>query len=107
MLDGNKLTVAPLRNLPVIKDLATDMVPFFDKWVEAEGVHHSSKSRHDRIEQIDPARSARVEANTGVECNNCSICYAECDTVAGNTNYLGPAALQREWTLYHDARDDD
>ena len=107
VLDGNKLTVAPLRNLPVIKDLATDMDPFFDKWVEAEGVHHPSKTRDGAIELIDPENSARVEANTGIECINCSICYAACDTVAGNTDYLGPAALQRAWTLYNDTRDDD
>ncbi|MBT5729693.1 MAG: succinate dehydrogenase/fumarate reductase iron-sulfur subunit, partial [Alphaproteobacteria bacterium] len=34
------LEIAPLRNLPVIKDLATNMDPFFDKWVKAEAVHH-------------------------------------------------------------------
>ena len=31
------LEVAPLANLPVVKDLATDMAPFFDKWAKAEG----------------------------------------------------------------------
>lgn len=105
VLDGNKLVVAPLRNLPVIKDLATDMDPFFDKWVAAEGVHHPSKSRHDPIEQIDPESSSRVEANMGIECINCSICYSSCDTVTGNFDYLGPAALQRAWTLYNDTKD--
>ncbi len=103
--DGDRLRVAPLRNLPIIKDLATDMDPFFDKWVAAEGKHHPSKSREDQIEQIDPENSARVEANSGIECINCSVCYAACDTVAGNPDYLGPAALQRAWTLYNDARD--
>ena len=34
----NRLEIAPLRNLPVIKDLAVDMDPFFDKWVAAEAV---------------------------------------------------------------------
>jgi len=40
VLKGNAVEIAPLRNLPVIKDLVTDMDPFFDKWVAAEGVHH-------------------------------------------------------------------
>ena len=31
--EDNRLEIAPLRNLPVIKDLAVDMDPFFDKWV--------------------------------------------------------------------------
>ena len=106
-IKGNKLQVAPLRNLPVIKDLAADMDPFFDKWVEAEAVHHPSKTRHDPIEQIDPDDAARLEANQGIECINCAVCYSACDTVAGNPDYLGPAALQRSWTLYNDAKDAD
>lgn len=105
VLNGNRLEVAPLRNLPVIKDLATDMDVFFDKWVAAEGLHHPSKSRQDPIETISPQSPGRVVANDGIECINCSVCYASCDTVTGNPDYLGPAALQRAWTVYNDARD--
>ena len=104
-LKENRISIGPLRNLPVIKDLATDMDPFFDKWVAAEGMHHPSRTRDDAIEQIDPEDGARLEANKGIECINCSVCYAACDTVAGNDDYLGPAALQRAWTLYNDAKD--
>jgi fumarate reductase iron-sulfur subunit len=103
-LKGNQISIGPLRNLPVIKDLVTDMDPFFDKWVAAEGVHHPSRTRDDAIEQIDPEDASRREANKGIECINCSVCYAACDTVAGNADYLGPAALQRAWTLYNDAK---
>ncbi|NRB31512.1 MAG: succinate dehydrogenase/fumarate reductase iron-sulfur subunit [Rhizobiaceae bacterium] len=102
----NRLEIAPLRNLPVIKDLAADMDPFFDKWVGAEGVHHPSRSRHDPIAPIDPTSAHRIEASEGIECINCAVCYAACDTVAANDDYLGPAALQRAWTLYNDAKDD-
>jgi len=104
-LQDNRIRIGPLRNLPVIKDLATDMDPFFDKWVAAEGMHHPSRTREDAIEQIDPEDGARLEANKGIECINCSVCYAACDTVAGNADYLGPAALLRAWTLYNDAKD--
>ncbi len=105
VLDGGEVTVGPLRNLPVIKDLAVDMDPFFDKWIAAEGVHHGALTRDDPIEPIDAENTARVEANAGIECINCSVCYAACDTVAGNAEYLGPAALQRAWTLLNDAKD--
>ena len=104
-LQDNRISIGPLRNLPVIKDLATDMDPFFNKWVAAEGMHHPTRSRDDAIEQIDPEDTARQQANEGIECINCSVCYAACDTVTGNDDYLGPAALQRAWTLYNDARD--
>jgi fumarate reductase iron-sulfur subunit len=107
VVKGGAIEVGPLRNLPVIKDLAADMDPFFDKWVAAEGMHHPTRTREDEIEAIDPVASARQEANAGIECINCSVCYSACDTVAGNPDYLGPAALQRAWTLYNDAKDAD
>jgi len=106
VLINNRLEIAPLRNLPLIKDLVVDMDPFFDKWVAAEGVHHGSLTRDDPIESIDSSSGNRVEANAGIECINCSVCYSACDTVAGNADYLGPAALQRAWTLLNDTKDD-
>src|SRR5579864_4749031 len=39
--DG-KLELRPLENLPVIKDLAVDMIGFFDKWARAEGTFRPS-----------------------------------------------------------------
>src|SRR3984893_1865890 len=32
-----RLEIAPLANLPVVKDLVTDMTVFFDKWTAARG----------------------------------------------------------------------
>jgi len=106
-LKDNTLEIAPLRNTPVIKDLVVDLDPFFDKWIEAEGLHHPSKSRDDDFDKIIPGNTTRKQADDGIECINCAVCYAACDTVSGNPDYLGPAALQRAWTLFNDARDAD
>ena len=105
VLKNDRLEIAPLRNLPVIKDLATDMDPFFDKWRKAGGVFHPTKSRNDPVEEISPLEEERQNANAGIECINCGVCYAACDVVAGNPDYLGPAALNRAWTLLNDTRD--
>ena len=104
-IKGDRLEIAPLHNLPVIKDLAADMDPFFDKWVAAEGYHHPSRSRDEPIAPITEDSKERQQANAGIECINCAVCYAGCDTVAANNEYLGPAALQRAWTLVNDSRD--
>lgn len=106
VLVDQAVEIAPLRNLPVVKDLVVDMDPFFDKWVAAEGVHHASSTRHDPIKNIDASSESRTLADAGIECINCSVCYSACDTVAGNDDYLGPAALQRAWTLLNDTKDD-
>jgi fumarate reductase iron-sulfur subunit len=100
-----RLTIGPLQNLPVIKDLATDMQPFFEKWRQAQGRFAPSKTRADPIERIAPDTPARVAADAAIECINCGICYSACDTVRWNPEYLGPAALNRAWTLVNDVRD--
>lgn len=102
--DG-KLSIAPLGNLPVIRDLVTDMQVFFEKWVAAEGVFAPALTRTDEIERILPAEPERVAADAAIECINCGVCYAACDTVRWNPDYLGPAALNRVWSLQNDRRD--
>ena len=102
--EGGELTVEPLRNLPRIRDLATDMAPFFDKWKAAGGMFEGAATRDDPPAQVDPASPKRKAANAGIECINCAVCYAACDVVAGDEEYLGPAALLRAWTLVNDER---
>ena len=67
VLDGDKIDIAPLRNLPVIKDLAADMDPFFDKWVDAEGHRHPTLTREDEIEAKAPDSEDRQPDSAGKE----------------------------------------
>ena len=100
------LEIGPLENLPIIKDLATDMRAVLREMAAgAKGVFAPSKTRHDAIEQIKPDSAARIAADAAIECINCGVCYAACDTVRWNPDYLGPAALNRAWTLVNDERD--
>jgi len=99
------LEIGPLANMPVVKDLVADMREFFDKWAKARGQFTPSATRADPFARVDPASAARVEADAGIECIGCGVCYASCDIVAWNRDYLGPAALNRAWTLVNDARD--
>jgi fumarate reductase iron-sulfur subunit len=104
--DG-KLSIAPLRNMPVIRDLAADMSEFFDKWARAKGRFRGATTRKDDFAQVSPQSDARQLAEAGIECIGCGVCYAACDVVAANPDYLGPAALNRAWTLVNDVRDTD
>ena len=105
VIDGDSLTIEPLRNLPVIKDLACDLTEFFDKWTKAKGQFAPAKTRQDPIQIIKPGDIKRRLANAAIECINCAVCYAACDVVEQDKNYLGPAALNRAWTLFNDIRD--
>jgi fumarate reductase iron-sulfur subunit len=102
---GGRIEIGPLENLPVIKDLATDMRPFFEKWRQAKGSFVCSKTRDDPIETITPGSAARLAADAAIECINCGVCYSACDTVRWNEDFLGPAALNRAWSLVNDERD--
>ena len=50
-------------------------------------------------------RRARREVDATIECIGCAVCYAACDVVGWKPDYLGPAALNRAWTLVNDVRD--
>lgn len=99
------LELAPLSNLPVVKDLATDMTTFFDKWAGAKGQFRGERTRHEDFANVLPGSAARKAADAGIECIGCGVCYASCDTVTWRPDYLGPAALNRAWTLVNDERD--
>ena len=99
------LEIAPLSNLPVIKDLVTDMREFFDKWARAMGRFQGGRTRSDAFAHVDPASRERRAADAGIECIGCGVCYASCDVVGWRPEFLGPAALNRAWTLVNDVRD--
>jgi fumarate reductase iron-sulfur subunit len=102
--DG-KLRLEPLRNLTVVKDLAVDMVAFFDKWTRARGFFAPGDTIPEDFAVVRPESEERRAADEGIECIGCGICYSACDVVAWDADYLGPAALNRAWTLMNDVRD--
>jgi fumarate reductase iron-sulfur subunit len=102
--DG-ELEIAPLSNLPVIKDLACDMSEFFDKWASAKGQFKGTRTRTDDFEPVRPDTPERQAADAGIECIGCGVCYGSCDVVSWRPDFLGPAALNRAWTLVNDVRD--
>ena len=104
---GGRLSLAPLANMPVIRDLVADMTEFFDKWRRAKGRFVPAKESPKGFARVPPADPKRRAADAAIECINCGICYAACDVVRWNPDYLGPAALNRAWTLYNDVRDGD
>jgi fumarate reductase iron-sulfur subunit len=105
VVKNGAMEIAPLRNLPVIRDLVTDMREFFDKWTRAKGQFSGSLSKQDDFQKVKPESPDRVAVDAAIECIGCGVCYSSCDVVAQNPAYLGPAALNRAWTLQKDERD--
>jgi len=105
VVSNDRLEIGPLRNLPVIRDLVTDMREFFDKWARAKGEFRGAQTKKDDFAKVPPQSPERVLVDKGIECIGCGVCYAACDVVKWNPDYLGPAALNRAWTLIKDVRD--
>jgi fumarate reductase iron-sulfur subunit len=99
------LTLEPLRNLTVVKDLAVEMTAFFNKWRDAGGSFEPGDRPATDFAVVPPDTRERQAADAGIECIGCGVCYAACDVVAWDPDYLGPAALNRAWTLVNDVRD--
>jgi fumarate reductase iron-sulfur subunit len=104
VIHGDKLTLEPLRNFTVVRDLAVDMAAFFDKWRDAKGHFIPGEPQAD-FHVVPPSTPARRNADAGIECIGCGVCHSACEVVAWNEDYLGPAPLNRAWTLVNDVRD--
>ena len=105
VIRNDSMEIAPLKNLPVIRDLVTDMREFFDKWAKAKGEFRGASTGQDDFARVAPESENRKQVDAGIECIGCGVCYSSCDVVSWNPDYLGPAALNRAWTLVKDERD--
>lgn len=104
-LGGGTITLEPLPNYPVIRDLAVDLKPFFDNMRKVIPHFVPAQPRREGFAKIRRDSTERREINRHVECITCGNCFGSCGLVGTNSAYLGPAALNRAYTLIRDSRD--
>jgi len=104
-LGVERLHIAPLRHLPVIKDVMVDYAPFMEKYRDAMPYFVPSDPDAEAVAAISPAARERRAIDPNLECITCGACYASCSMLAHDPDYLGPAALNRAFTLVRDSRD--
>jgi fumarate reductase iron-sulfur subunit len=99
------IRIAPLRFLPVVKDLLVDFEPFSTKYRAAQAYFVPREERSEEVASISPASRERRAIDPNLECITCGACYASCTMLSQDAEYLGPAALNRAYTLVRDSRD--
>ncbi len=97
--------VAPLANLPVERDLISDVGGFAAKLAQVKPYIISEHTPPpDQEFRQSPAELARYRQYT--MCINCLLCYAACPQVGLNPEYLGPSALALAHRYNQDSRDE-
>ncbi len=99
LLDSSVISLAPLPNLPVIKDLVVSLEPFFEQWKKIRPSLNAADSGQLAVIPEDPDVSRKRD------CITCGICYAACGIKATHKDYLGPAAINKAFLRIHDPRD--
>lgn len=102
---GAEVRLAPLAHFPVLRDLTVDMAVFFEKMKRARGWLEPTAEAAREPVRLAPESRERRRIEPHIECITCGVCYAACTMVAHDREYLGPAALNRAFTLAADSRD--
>ncbi|MFB8790573.1 MAG: succinate dehydrogenase/fumarate reductase iron-sulfur subunit [Potamolinea sp.] len=99
-----EITIAPMGNMPVIKDLVVDMTSFWDN-LEAVDPYVSTGARTvpEREFLQTPEERSRLD-QTG-NCIMCGACYSECNAREVNSDFVGPHALAKAQRMVADSRD--
>lgn len=102
-LGEGPVTVEPLPNFTVLKDLVVDLDPFWkayravEPWLQPEG----EEPQKERL--VTERQVAAIDEY--VNCILCACCYGACPVPSRDPEYLGPAALAKLWRFVGDVRD--
>lgn len=98
------MVVAPMGNMPVIKDLVVDMDGF---WANLKAVdpYVSTAARHVPEREFLQTPEERSRLNQVGNCILCGACYSECNALEVNPSFVGPHALAKAYRLVADVRD--
>jgi len=98
------LTIAPMGNMPVIKDLVVDMQSFWDN-LEAVDPYVSTEARQVPEREFLQLPEERDRLNQVGNCILCGACYSECNAREVNPEFVGPHALAKAYRTVADSRD--
>jgi succinate dehydrogenase / fumarate reductase, iron-sulfur subunit len=101
-----EITVAPLGNMPVIKDLVVNMNSFWDN-LEAVTPYISTAGRQVPEREFLQTPSERALLDQTGNCIMCGACYSECNAREVNQKFVGPHALAKAYRMVTDSRDHD
>ncbi|MFQ5560574.1 MAG: 4Fe-4S dicluster domain-containing protein, partial [Nitrospinota bacterium] len=105
VVKNGKVSIQPLGNMEIIKDLVVDLTDFWKKiesikpWLVsgAEKTEIEKKQTIEEFHKIDAAST----------CIMCASCFSDCCSEEEDKTYLGPTALAKAQRFVQDSRDED
>jgi succinate dehydrogenase / fumarate reductase iron-sulfur subunit len=107
--DRPTVSIEPLRNFAVRRDLVVDLEPFFDRYREVKPYliapafpGGESSGGRERLQSPDERRAI----DDATKCILCAACFSACPVVGEvNPRFLGPAAIVQASRFLEDSRD--
>ncbi|MBF0142263.1 MAG: succinate dehydrogenase/fumarate reductase iron-sulfur subunit [Magnetococcales bacterium] len=94
------IEVGPQTNQPVLKDLAIDIRPFFER---VRRVDPFLKDGPESAKKV--TKTAYDQVNQVTQCIMCGCCYSDCTMAEVSPAFLGPAALAKSFRFVSDPRE--
>ncbi len=98
-----RVTVEPIRGLPVLKDLIVDVEPFFEGYRSVLPYLINDTDPPDRERPQSPEERERFDDTT--KCILCAACTTSCPIFWADGEYVGPAAIVSAHRFIFDSRD--
>ena len=100
------MTIEPLRNLPVIRDLVVDRAPYENKVASLEPWIERATPYPDFPEPLN--HKQMKDSSKALDCIGCMCCYSACPVIGlgDQTNFAGPAPLVQLGQTALDPRND-
>ena len=103
---GPEISLDPLRNVPVIKDLVFDWDAFIWNKIKTVKPWLESIDEASDGENLIPDAVAK-DLRKVMSCYYCGMCDEGCTVLPVDFNFLGPAALTKAYRFVFDPRDKD
>jgi fumarate reductase iron-sulfur subunit len=99
------ITIEPLQNFPVIKDLIVDTDDAMDKMRKALPYTNRAINASAQKEEILQSKKQMKKFEQANRCIKCLLCYSACPVYGNNKEFVGPAAGALAQRYNSDSRD--
>ena len=101
--EGDIITVEPMGNMPVIKDLVVNMDMFWEKVEKIEPYLQPTGPEPEKEYLV--SNDEMMKLAVAMNCIMCGACVSDCTVLEVDKTFLGPAALAKAFRFAADPRD--